>query len=424
MKTTLPLTRWIALATVLLCALHPSSALAQGTTAFTYQGQLSDTGTNANGAYAMIFNLYDAASGGDLIGGPITNSATLANGLFTVNLDFGAGAFNGAARWLDITVQCGTNSETLGPRVQVLASPYALFASAAGTANTASNLNVNGGSVIWSQAFPPYGTSSWNLKNGYSALITNSLIEGNSTNFEGTLSLVGGSGVAALQIWDDPQSGTQGVSSRNFMGGTFSGDGSGLTNLNAVPNMQVFTNNGTFVVPSNVTRIMVEVWGGGGGGGDGVEDQVTDGYGGAGGAGGAGGYGKGVFFVTVGASFPVTAGDGGADNMAGQPSSFGSLISADGGSPGGAGTLRSDGEGGYFGSDGNAGIGGGSDGAFSITGGSGNSYMEFGGSAGYGGSGGLGDGGAGNAPGGGGSGASGFNGGGGAGGQGRVVVYW
>jgi hypothetical protein len=76
-----------------------STARAQGTTAFTYQGQLRDNGTNANGPYTMIFNLYDSASSGNLIGGPITASPTLANGFFTVNLDFGAGVFNGSARF-------------------------------------------------------------------------------------------------------------------------------------------------------------------------------------------------------------------------------------------------------------------------------------------------------------------------------------
>ena len=45
---------------VLLAGLH--QAAAQGTTAFTYQGQLHDTGTNANGNYTMIFALYDAGN--------------------------------------------------------------------------------------------------------------------------------------------------------------------------------------------------------------------------------------------------------------------------------------------------------------------------------------------------------------------------
>src|SRR6266567_3518778 len=106
-----------------------NQAAAQGTTAFTYQGQLHDGGTNANGTYSMTFKLYDAVSGGIQIGGDITTSPTLANGLFSVNLDFGAGAFNGGARWLDITVA----GDTLTPRVQVLSTPYTLFAATAAT---------------------------------------------------------------------------------------------------------------------------------------------------------------------------------------------------------------------------------------------------------------------------------------------------
>jgi hypothetical protein len=112
----------------LFAGMHRSAA--QGTTAFTYQGQLHDGGTNANGAYTMVFALYDAASAGNQVGSTITNAATLANGLFTVNLDFGNVFTNGSARWLDITIQ----TETLTPRVQILPSPYALYSSTAGTA--------------------------------------------------------------------------------------------------------------------------------------------------------------------------------------------------------------------------------------------------------------------------------------------------
>jgi hypothetical protein len=97
---------------------HLSTAYAQGTTAVTYQGQLRDGGTNANGTYTMVFKLYDSLSGGNQIGSPVTTNPTLANGLFAVNLDFGAGAFNGSARWLDITVSNGI-VQTLSPRVSV-----------------------------------------------------------------------------------------------------------------------------------------------------------------------------------------------------------------------------------------------------------------------------------------------------------------
>jgi hypothetical protein len=121
--------RCLFLALALLAGIN--QAAAQGTTTFTYQGQLHDGGTNANGVYTMTFALYDASGGGNQIGGTITTAPILANGLFTVNLDFGAGAFDGSARWLDITISQGGTTQELSPRVQVLPAPYALFASTA-----------------------------------------------------------------------------------------------------------------------------------------------------------------------------------------------------------------------------------------------------------------------------------------------------
>jgi hypothetical protein len=137
---------------------------AQGTTAFTYQGQLRDGGTNANGAYTMMFALYDSAGSGNEIGSAITTSPTLANGLFTVNLDFGTNAFNGSARWLDITINNGGTPQTLSPRVQVLPAPYALYAANANIADIAQNV-----------------VSAINITNAViiNAIVTNSTISGN-----------------------------------------------------------------------------------------------------------------------------------------------------------------------------------------------------------------------------------------------------
>ena len=79
-------------------------ALTQGqaqTSAFTYQGRLNDGANLANGSYDLTFALFDAASGGDQVGGILTSAATaVSSGIFTVTLDFGAGAFPGADRWL------------------------------------------------------------------------------------------------------------------------------------------------------------------------------------------------------------------------------------------------------------------------------------------------------------------------------------
>lgn len=103
-------------------------------TAFTYQGQLREGATNANGTYSLRFMLYNAASGGTQIGStlPALNLA-IENGLFTVALDFGSAAFDGNARWLEITVQTLTTTNTLAPRVEVLRTPYAIFATKAGS---------------------------------------------------------------------------------------------------------------------------------------------------------------------------------------------------------------------------------------------------------------------------------------------------
>src|SRR5262245_29596761 len=95
-KTLLPIT--IAFYVVLVAGIP---ATAQGT-AFTYQGRLSDGTNPANGIYELTFALYTNSSSGTAIAGPLTNSATVTNGLFTVLIDFGTGVFTGASTWLEI----------------------------------------------------------------------------------------------------------------------------------------------------------------------------------------------------------------------------------------------------------------------------------------------------------------------------------
>jgi hypothetical protein len=126
-------------ALLLLCSWH--QAAAQGT-AFTYQGQLQEAGVPANGSYDLRFALYDMASGGTLVAGYNTNSATpVSNGLFSVLLDFGTGVFNGTTYWLDIGARTnGTGAfAALSPRQELTPTPYAIFAesvSAAGLTGT------------------------------------------------------------------------------------------------------------------------------------------------------------------------------------------------------------------------------------------------------------------------------------------------
>lgn len=99
-------------------------------TAFTYQGRLNDQSAPANGSYDLRFRLYDDIAAGTQVGGTFTNLAVaFSNGLFTVVLDFGAGSFDGAGRWLEVGVRKGTNDFTeLSPRQPVTPVPYAMMA--------------------------------------------------------------------------------------------------------------------------------------------------------------------------------------------------------------------------------------------------------------------------------------------------------
>ncbi|HEV2914990.1 MAG TPA: tail fiber domain-containing protein, partial [Pyrinomonadaceae bacterium] len=126
---------------MLLFAAH--NALAQGS-AFTYQGRLTDGGTPPTGSYELEFKLFDAASGGTQQPQPapvtiqLTGAQAVAvnNGVFTVQLDFGANAFPGAARYLEIGVRhVGDATFTrLSPRQPITATPYAIRSVSATTA--------------------------------------------------------------------------------------------------------------------------------------------------------------------------------------------------------------------------------------------------------------------------------------------------
>jgi hypothetical protein len=124
----------LGLLAVLAClsTLNPQLSAAPVGSAFTYQGRLDDGGLPAKGSYDLTFTLYDAATGGNTVAGPITNSpVSVANGLFVATLDFGAGVFTGEARWLEIGVR--TNGLTddfisIRPRQPLTPTPYAINA--------------------------------------------------------------------------------------------------------------------------------------------------------------------------------------------------------------------------------------------------------------------------------------------------------
>ena len=103
-------------------------------TAFTYQGQLKLAGTPVNGTVDLSVKLYDGPEGlGSGLASTQVNNVTLVDGLFTVDLDFGGGVFDGNDRWIGIAVRSPhdpTDSlpfTDLSPWQQLKATPYAML---------------------------------------------------------------------------------------------------------------------------------------------------------------------------------------------------------------------------------------------------------------------------------------------------------
>jgi len=216
---------------------------------FTYQGKLTDNGSPANGTYLMQFSLFDAASGGNQIGPTLTFEGGLGppavqvtNGVFTIQLDFGAPTppfdntprFDGTPRWLQLSVRkIGELTYTpLTPRQPFTSSPYAIKSATTASADSLSTAcvscitnghiqSLDGGKVTGAVQNANNATNALNvvglvqIANGgtgsstqnFVDLSTDQSVAGNKT-FSGSVSVTGANGI-------------------------FNGNGSGLTNLNA-----------------------------------------------------------------------------------------------------------------------------------------------------------------------------------------------
>ena len=181
-----------------LCSLTivASPAFSQGTTAFTYQGQLLSGSGPADGNYDFTFALFnnDSTNTGK-VGSTVTNlDVGVTNGLFTTSIDFGA-VFESNATWLAIGVR--TNGDTdftaLNPLQQLTPTPYALYAPNAGTAEMAGSASVSS--------------------------VANSVA---GSNITGVVSL----GHLPPSVVTNTETGVT-------LGGTFAGSGFSLTSLNA-----------------------------------------------------------------------------------------------------------------------------------------------------------------------------------------------
>lgn len=134
----------------LLAAVVSGPAAGQAVTpVFTYQGDLRLSAGPANGDFDLEFRLFAAANGGGQIGNTVSaNNVTVTGGLFAVPLDFGPAQFAGDRQWLEVRVRpAGAGSfETLTPRTELTAAPYA-WGAAVALANAVTGISIVDGSV-------------------------------------------------------------------------------------------------------------------------------------------------------------------------------------------------------------------------------------------------------------------------------------
>jgi len=207
------------IAAVVCCA--ASAAFAQPLdTSFTYQGVLADAGAPVTGTYDLRFRLYDSLAGSGQVGAALcANDVAVTDGRFTAALDFGAGAFAGQKRFLEIEVRSDTGLACadasgytlLTPRQELTAAPHASFSLQAINATSAANavFAANAGSLN-GQA-PAFYTNAGNLTAGTlpdARLSTNVARLNASQTFAGAVAFTNA-------------------------GSSFTGNGSGLTALSA-----------------------------------------------------------------------------------------------------------------------------------------------------------------------------------------------
>ncbi len=113
-----------------------------------YQGLLRDSSGTAvsDGAYAMEFSIWDAATGGTMLWTESNGAVAVSEGAYLVLLGgstpFGALFADQDALWLQVAADIGAGLEVFGPRVPLNSAPYAKkveHADHAATATTATH---------------------------------------------------------------------------------------------------------------------------------------------------------------------------------------------------------------------------------------------------------------------------------------------
>ncbi|MDD5628549.1 MAG: hypothetical protein PHU21_05765, partial [Elusimicrobia bacterium] len=254
-----------------------------------FQGRLTDSSNNPlAGAHVLTFQVFDAASGGASLWGPESQSVTVVNGVFAVQLGavsaLNAAAFSGTAAYLQVTV----DGNPLTPRTRLITAPYAFNAqllqgrgyaalvstdtaaqSIAGDKTFTGTLSVPGPTAPGHAANKAYvdaaggtsllkSTSTWSGQNTFLNLVMVSsdvvlsgvLNRGAELAVGGPVSVAGGvtaasgtftasgDGQFSLRTSSGVSVAAGGVTAPFFSGAHF-GDGSGLSNVTAADSSKV-----------------------------------------------------------------------------------------------------------------------------------------------------------------------------------------
>jgi hypothetical protein len=179
-------------------------------TAFTYQGRLNNGGSPASGLYDFRFKLYVDPYGNTQVGSSyLTNAVPTTNGLFITTIDFGPGIFVGTTNWLEVDVRTngGGGYTVLSPLQELTPTPNAVFAETAGSLSGVLPAAQLGGTILNSSlpASPNFGgTVQANYFSGNGAGVTN--VNAAALN-----------GLSASNFW---QTGGNTVSAGQFLGST------------------------------------------------------------------------------------------------------------------------------------------------------------------------------------------------------------
>jgi len=223
----------IGLVVLLMLVLFAAGASAQSTE-FTYQGRLLDNTLPPTANYDFEFSLWDALANGTQQGTTQTvTGVAVANGIFTVRLNFGA-QFDGAARFLQINVRPslppGGTFTTLAPRQPLTSAPYSIRSSNAASANSIScTLCITDGHIVSIDGAKVTGTVA-NATNAINA--TNATTATTAGNVTGVVAITNGGTGSSTQNFVDLSNDQTSIGGNKIFTGTLTANIVAATQFN------------------------------------------------------------------------------------------------------------------------------------------------------------------------------------------------